>query len=170
MGIFYPPKNAFLKMFTLHRELNAAKAPDKVCFTPHGTVYHRLGCASTLRKVPPMRWGSVKIAWLKDSCTEGNRSEMSWRSGMAIHVWLPQAPWVELKQVNAWGFLQAKLTGPGCVAWSALRGGLRATRTASRKFAFADWSVRDPSTSAIKWFRPLLPFDLVSWCACDFDL
>ena len=29
---------------SLQRELNSAKAPDKVCFTPHGTVYHRLGC------------------------------------------------------------------------------------------------------------------------------
>ena len=28
----------------LQQELNVAKAPEKVCFTPHGTVYHRLGC------------------------------------------------------------------------------------------------------------------------------
>ena len=37
-------ENAVEHNRTLQRELNAAKAPDKVCFTPHGTVYHRLGC------------------------------------------------------------------------------------------------------------------------------
>ena len=29
---------------TLQEELNLAKAPEKICFTTHGAVYHKTGC------------------------------------------------------------------------------------------------------------------------------
>ena len=64
----------------LQQELNVAKAPEKVCFTPHGTVYHRLGCKHVERSAThEMRKCKDCLPW------KGLRTAVQKATGVKCH-------------------------------------------------------------------------------------